>query len=104
MSRTTKVSGTLLRSMRKESGYTQVQLASRIGISRETISAIENERSEAINCISADLISSWHIICRQGVTSETRHEFFSHIMNFFGFTENNLISMAKKIDKKETKE
>jgi HTH-type transcriptional regulator/antitoxin HipB len=104
MSRTKKVSGTLLRAMRKESGLTQVKLASRIGISRETVSAIENERREAINSIGADVISNWHIVCRQSVSSETRTEFFTHMMQFLGFSESNLLAMAKKLNKKETKE
>jgi HTH-type transcriptional regulator/antitoxin HipB len=104
MAREKKVSGSLLRAMRKESGLTQKDLATRIGISRETVSAIENEKIEAIRSIGADVISSWYIICRQGASNQTRTKFFSHIMQFLGFTESNLLMMAKNLNKTDIQE
>ena len=97
MARRTKVSGALLRTMRKEAGLTQDQLRIRLGISRETVSAIENEKCETINSIEVEVVSKWHIVCKQRVSSDTETEFFGHLMKYFGFSEQNLINMAKKL-------
>ncbi len=97
MARRTKVSGALLRTMRKEAGLTQEQLKVRLGISRETVSAIENEKPETINSIEAEVVSKWHIVCKQSVSSDTGTAFFEHMMKYFGFSEQNLINMVKKL-------
>jgi HTH-type transcriptional regulator/antitoxin HipB len=97
MSKRTKIDVTLLRNMRKEAGFTQKELAARIGISRETVSAIETGKPETLNSIEAEVISTWHIICRQGVTPDTGIEFLSHIIKYFGFSEQNLIKMVKQL-------
>eukprot|EP01025_Chloroclados_australasicus_P025887 TRINITY_DN25759_c1_g1_i1.p2 TRINITY_DN25759_c1_g1~~TRINITY_DN25759_c1_g1_i1.p2 ORF type:complete len:117 (+),score=3.32 TRINITY_DN25759_c1_g1_i1:73-423(+) len=57
MSRRKKFSGAQLRALRKEAGYTQEEIGIRVGISRETVSAIENERPETINSIGVEVIS-----------------------------------------------
>ncbi|TDF37478.1 helix-turn-helix domain-containing protein [Alteromonadaceae bacterium M269] len=97
MGRRTKINVALLKAMRKEAGLTQKELASRIGISRETVSAIENEKPETINSIEAEVVSAWHITCQQRVSSDTGAEFLGHIMKYFGFSEQNIINMAKKL-------
>lgn len=89
----------MLRAMRKEAGLTQKELSIRISISRETVSAIENEKLETINSIGAEVISAWHIACRQGASSSTLTEFFGHMMKYLGFSEQNLINMAKDLSK-----
>ena len=104
MRRKKTVSGALLKAMRKEANLTQKELAGRIGISRETVSAIENEKIETINSIGAEVISAWHITCRQGASSNTLNEFFGHMMKYFGFSEQNIINRAKQLsltDKKD---
>lgn len=101
MARRTKINGTLLKAMRKEAGFTQKDLALRIGISRETVSAIENERPESINSMETEVVSAWHITCKQGVSSDTGTEFFGHMMKYFGFSEQNLINMVKKISRSD---
>lgn len=101
MGRRNKISGALLKAMRKEADFTQEQLGARIGISRETVSAIENEKPETINAIGAEVISMWHIICKQGVSADTGTEFFGHVMKYFGFSEQNLINMVKKLSRSD---
>ena len=99
MSRRTKISGLLLRELRKEAELTQSDLAARIGISRETVSAIENDKRETIEAIGAEVISKWHMICAQRASAATRNKFFEHVMKYFGFSDQHLVNMAKDITK-----
>ncbi|MGJ8682680.1 helix-turn-helix domain-containing protein [Paraglaciecola sp.] len=85
MSRRKMFSGEQLKALRKESGYTQEELALRVGISRETVSAIENEKPETMNSIGVEVISKWWSICRQKASEQTRESFFSTVMDYFGF-------------------
>lgn len=85
MSRKKKFSGAQLKALRREAGYTQEELANRIGISRETVSAIENEKPETMNNIGVEIISKWWSICRQKASQQTRESFFSTVMDYFGF-------------------
>lgn len=85
MSRKKKFSGEQLKALRKEAGYTQEDLALRVGISRETVSAIENEKPETMNNIGVEVISKWWSICRQKASQQTRESFFSTVMDYFGF-------------------
>ena len=86
MSRRNKFSGAQLKSLRKESGYTQEELAHRVGISRETVSAIENDKPETMKNIGVEVISKWWSVCRQKASEQTRESFFSTVMDYFGFT------------------
>lgn len=97
MGRKTKISGPLLRTLRQEAGYTQEALGKRVGISRETVSAIENEKPGSLNSIGAEVISMWYILCRQGATDHTQNRFFAHMMKYFGFSEKTLINTAKSL-------
>lgn len=99
MSRRTKISGLLLRELRKEADLTQHDLAARIGISRETVSAIENDKRETIEAIGVEVISKWHMICAQRASTATRNKFFEHVMNYFGFSDQHLANMAKDTTK-----
>jgi DNA-binding XRE family transcriptional regulator len=99
MSRRTKISGPLLRELRKEAQLTQNELAVRIGISRETVSAIENDKRETIEAIGAEVISKWHMICAQSASSATCNKFFQHVMQYFGFSQQHLADMAKDVNK-----
>jgi HTH-type transcriptional regulator/antitoxin HipB len=85
MSRRKKFSGTQFKSLRKEAGYTQCELAVRLGISRETVSAIENEKPETMNVIGVEVISKWWSVCRQKASPQTQDSFFSTVMEYFDF-------------------
>ncbi len=101
MSRRTKISGDLLRELRKEAQLTQADIAARIGISRETVSAIENDKRETIEALGAEVISKWHMICAQRASDNTRNKFFQHVMQYFGFSDQHLVNMAKHVAKPE---
>jgi DNA-binding XRE family transcriptional regulator len=80
-----KINIQLLKMMRKESGLTQNDLALRLGVSRETVSAIENEKPETISVLSIDLIEKWWRICGQSSSSNIKYEFMQNIFQFFNF-------------------
>ncbi|MBL4630324.1 MAG: helix-turn-helix transcriptional regulator [Paraglaciecola sp.] len=103
MSRRTKISGLLLRELRRETGLTQYDLATRIGISRETVSAIENDKRETIEAIGAEVISKWHMICAQSASADTRNKFFEHVMKYFGFSDQHLVNRARDITNHQDK-
>jgi HTH-type transcriptional regulator/antitoxin HipB len=75
----------LLKRMRKESGFTQTELAARLSVSRETISAIENEKQETINSLSIDIIERWWKVCGQRSSMKIKTEFMQNILQFFNF-------------------
>lgn len=76
---------TILRDLRKEAGFTQDELAPRIGISRETISAVENAKPETIDSLSIEMIRKWWSVCRLKAKENTRARFMDQIMLFFKF-------------------
>jgi len=97
MARRRKIDVALLKNLRKEAGFTQRELAVRIGISRETVSAIERNVPKTINSLEAEVVSAWHIACQQDASADTRVLFLGHIMKYFGFSEQNLIKMVKQL-------
>ncbi|WDE01850.1 helix-turn-helix transcriptional regulator [Thalassomonas actiniarum] len=76
-------SGAHLKSLRKEAGLTQKELASRIGLSRETVVAIENEYVGSIDKLSIEVVNSWWAVCRRTVSAKTKESFKSQILRFF---------------------
>jgi DNA-binding XRE family transcriptional regulator len=81
-------SGVQLTQLRKEAGYTQEQLGLRLDISRETISAIENERPETLNNIAVTVINKWWSVCRTKASPETRESFISTVLDYFNVQSN----------------
>lgn len=73
----------LLKSMREEAGFTQVELANRINVSRETVSAIENCHVGTIDTIEQRVLSQWWSICRGKAHSTTRENFISLLKKTF---------------------
>lgn len=80
--RSRKFSGKWLRKIRLEADYTQKELAARIGVSRETIVAIENEYPATINTISIYVIDRWWQVCHPGLSGDTRNDFVTYIKRF----------------------
>ena len=97
MARRKKINIALLKSLRQEAGLTQKQLGARIGISRETVSAIEREVPETINSLEAEVISRWYSACELGSNDSTQVEFLGHIIKYFGFSEQKLAKMLAEL-------
>ena len=77
-------SGKELRSLRKEAGFTQKEIAARIGISRETVVAIENEHPKTIDSLSLEVVNAWWIACRRSVSESSQLSFKAQVLRFFG--------------------
>lgn len=77
-------SGKQLKTMRLQAGFTQQQLAKRLGISRETLSAIENEQPNAIHALKVELVTRWWHACRVLLPAESRTSFKAYLKAFFG--------------------
>ena len=72
-----------LRALRREAGYKQNELALRLGISRETVSAIENSKEETIKNLPDEVVRKWWSVCRSTAHEETRNHFFEQITDYF---------------------
>lgn len=78
-------SGKRLRELRRATPLTQDQWGTLLGISRETVSAIENEKPETIRMISAELVAKWFEYSAIYLKKEEKKSFEEYIMQFFGF-------------------
>ena len=77
-------SGKELKNLRKEAGFTQKVLAQKIGISRETVVAIENEHPKTIDALSLEVVNAWWAVCRKSVSESSQLSFKVQVMKFFG--------------------
>jgi DNA-binding XRE family transcriptional regulator len=77
-------SGVELKNLRKEAGFTQKELAAKIGISRETVVAIENEHAKTIESLGLEVVNAWWIACRKSVSESSQLSFKVQVMKFFG--------------------
>ena len=77
-------SGIELKNLRKEAGFTQKELATKIGVSRETVVAIENEHPRTIDSLSLEVVNSWWLTCRKSVSESSQLSFKVQVMKFFG--------------------
>lgn len=74
----------LLKQMRIDSGLTQEQLGTRLGLSRYTISAIENCHAQQIETIEADVEDKWWKVCKPMVRTETKQNWFDFVVSKLG--------------------
>jgi HTH-type transcriptional regulator / antitoxin HipB len=85
MGRRHKFDGKLINQLRNTTPYSQIDMSELLGVSRETISAIENEKQGTIDNISIDTIRRWHEICEKYTDAETEFNFKVFITKYFGF-------------------
>lgn len=76
-------SGIALKDLRKEAGFTQKLLASKIGISRETVVAIENEHPKTLNSLSLEVVNAWWKNCRTLVSEASQISFKLQVIKYF---------------------
>lgn len=71
-----RMKGEKLKGLRKEASYSQQELADFLGISRETVCAIENNKPETLRSISVEVMVNWSNTCvkRIRATSRSRAE------------------------------
>ncbi|MFT4993073.1 MAG: HTH-type transcriptional regulator/antitoxin HipB [Paraglaciecola sp.] len=75
--------GQLLRKMRKEAGYTQVDMAKKVGLSRETVINIEKDLSETISALEVIVVRKWRTACGLRMTLDTIAVYKSVMMQYF---------------------
>jgi HTH-type transcriptional regulator/antitoxin HipB len=80
----------ILRSLRKEAGYTQGEIAQRLGLSRETVSAIENNKPETMRTLQIEVVKKWWSVCRCKAKAETRALFVQQIVGYFKFASDRI--------------
>ena len=80
-----KFDGKLLQAQRKKTPFSQEEFGEIIGISRETVSAIENEKQGTIENISMEIVRKWHEACESYVDSKEKLTFKHYIFQYFGF-------------------
>jgi DNA-binding XRE family transcriptional regulator len=80
-----KFDGKLLQAQRKKTPFSQEEFGVIIGVSRETVSAIENEKQGTIENISMEIVRKWHEACENYVDSQEKLTFKHYIFQYFGF-------------------
>jgi DNA-binding XRE family transcriptional regulator len=73
----------LLRSLRKEAGYTQIEMSKKMGVCRETIVAIENLHIGSVNKLELWLVMRWWVACKLKANIETKSQFSSLLKKAF---------------------
>lgn len=65
----------VLRTLRLESSYTQLQLARNLGISREKVVAVENCHLASMCSLELDTVKNWWRLCKGRAEDTTRKKF-----------------------------
>jgi DNA-binding XRE family transcriptional regulator len=79
-----KFDGKLLQAQPKKTPFSQKEFGVIIDVSRETVSAIENEKQGTIENISMKMVRKWHIACGSYVDSKEKLTFKHYISQHFG--------------------
>ena len=72
-----------LKKSRKASGLTQQEMAELLQLSRETISAIENNKENTISSLPAQTIINWYNACANKMSADEKSTFIYTIMSYF---------------------
>jgi DNA-binding XRE family transcriptional regulator len=75
--------GQLLRQVRKEAGFTQVDMAKKVGLSRETVINIEKDLVETVSALEAIVVRKWRSACGLKMTLNTIAAYKSVMMQYF---------------------
>jgi DNA-binding XRE family transcriptional regulator len=81
MTASKRIDGQVLKEQREEARLTQAQLAGFIGISRETVIAIEKGHPGTIKKLSFEVVQSWSKACGRRVTREKKASFYEYLTN-----------------------
>lgn len=73
-----------LKQMRLDTGLSQKALGEQIGISRETVLAIEKKHAGAIKSLEMDVVKLWFRTCKNKANSPLLARFKRGITAFFG--------------------
>ncbi|TDF41699.1 XRE family transcriptional regulator [Alteromonadaceae bacterium M269] len=76
-----------LRKIRKAAGYSQDELAARLGCSRKTIIHIESSRPGTIDKLAMPIVERWWTVCRQRMSNDSRLEFVQELIKYFNIED-----------------
>ena len=74
--------GDLLKTMRKEAGFTQEEMGKKVGLKRWTISDIENDVPETIDALTIMVLRKWKTACTGRMSNDTASTYRTVIMKF----------------------
>ena len=79
-----RFSGKKLKELRQAAipKITQQALANKLGVCRETIVAIENEKDNSINALPVSVIQQWYEICSPNVSTRQSDIFLETVRYF----------------------
>jgi HTH-type transcriptional regulator/antitoxin HipB len=72
-----------LKGLRKAANLSQKELGSLIGISRETVVAIENEYPGTIDKLSITVMRKWWNACKSSASKAEKKSFKATVLKFF---------------------
>jgi len=75
--------GAQLKRARISSGLTQQQVATQLGLSRETVSAIERNKESTIKALKAQTIVEWFNLCSKQMSESAKSSFIYSILRLF---------------------
>lgn len=76
--------GSHLKALRKTTPYSQERMAELLDLSRETVSAIENNKDHAIRNLSIEMVNKWQHVCESHVDANTKQSFVGHLRKVLG--------------------
>ena len=77
------VDGTRLKNLRKLSTVTQDEMAKQLGISRQTVMAIESNTPEALDDLSFEKVNQWGRVCRNRIARLKLQEWIGDLKKIF---------------------
>lgn len=66
-----------MKTLREEKGLTQIQISEALGISRETVIAIEKSHAQTISTIEYPLMRDWFRLCADRASTVTRDAYWA---------------------------
>lgn len=76
--------GDMLKRLRVEAGFTQEQLARKIGMSRETVINLEKEKAGPIEETKLIVLRTWYDACKSKASDDAKSSFVEYLKVLLG--------------------
>lgn len=84
MPKVNHIDGIELRRLRKYTPYNQEEFGEKIGISRETVNALENNKDTTIGSLQLNILIKWREFCESYADKSAIERFKEHCRNVLG--------------------
>ena len=81
-SKNTSFDGAKLKALRMAAGLTQEELSHLLGVTRETIGHIENNRPSSINALTLNAVTKWAVVCNERADATQKNQFIQYLTDF----------------------